>query len=181
MEATGIETPKSSEDTNSPTSSEEIVYDKCYSANVFSDVAGSNFRKSDGIYVQQSGGGPEGGVVFSVNGNVYDVNREWHEPFTMKKIEGSPRFVVNSEDPDLMRQLKDGEEPTENEMEFECAEWHQDKWAQAKANYDEARLEEFWRNFMIHLLLILHQDQHLRRLNLLNLLNLLHRVSIFLE
>ena len=131
--------PSGSSETNSPTTSEEIVYDQCYSVNVFSEVAGYNFRKSDGIYFPHYGGGPEGGVVFSVNGNVYNVNREWLEPFTMKKIEGSPRFVVNDENPDLMRQLKDGEEPADGETEFDPQFWHEDKWATAKANYDDTR------------------------------------------
>ena len=124
------------------TASTEIEYDQCYSADVFSKVAGTSFRKVDGIYVEQYGGGPQGGLLFSVNGNVYNVNREWCEPFTMKKIVGNPRFVVKSENPDLMRMLKDGEEPIEDEeIEFDCVEWHEVKWAQAKENYEEACLE----------------------------------------
>jgi hypothetical protein len=120
----------------------ELEYDQCYSADVFSKVAGTSFRNVDGIYVEQYGGGPQGGLLFSVNGNVYNVNREWCEPFTMKKIVGNPRFVVKSENPDLMRMLKDGEEPIEDEeIEFDCAEWHEVKWAQAKENYEEACLE----------------------------------------
>lgn len=124
------------------TASSEIEYDECYSASVFSEVAGASFRNVDGIYIQQYGGGPEGGLLFSVNGNVYNVNREWSEPFTMKKIDGNPRFVVKSENPDLMRMLKDGEEPIEDEeIEFDCGEWHEEKWAKAKENYEEACLE----------------------------------------
>ena len=125
------------------TASTEIEYNECYSASVFSEVAGTSFRNVDGIFIEQYGGGPQGGLLFSVNGNVYDVNREWSEPFTMKKIVGNPRFVVKSENPDLMRMLKDGEEPIEDEeIEFDCGEWHQEKWAKAKENYEEACLEE---------------------------------------
>ena len=102
-----ISTPMSSEDTNSPTSP-DVEYNECYSANVFSEVAGDNFRIRDGIYLMQGGGGPESGLVFSVDGEVYEVRRDWMQPFTMKKIEGNATFVISYEHPELMRQLKEG-------------------------------------------------------------------------
>ena len=119
----------------SPESSESVEYEQCYSANLFSDVAGTDFKKFDGVYLQTYGGGPEGGYLFSADGFIYEAHRDWLIPFTLKKIEGT--FVINTENPDLIRMLKEGEEPTEDETEFEWEEWHQEKWAKAKENYDE--------------------------------------------
>lgn len=120
----------------------EMEYETCYSASLFSKVAGGSFLKNDGVFIQWYGGGPEGGVLICADGNYYLVNREWSQPFTMEKIDGNPRFVVNSENPDLMRMLKDGEEPTEEEMEFEVETWHEKTWEEAKLNYEEAMLSE---------------------------------------
>lgn len=75
---------------NSPTSPPDVEYQQCYSVNVFSEVAGEQFKSRDGVYYQWFGGGPEGGVTFSVDGDIYYVRRDWGQTFTMKKIEGSP-------------------------------------------------------------------------------------------
>jgi hypothetical protein len=117
-----------------------INYEECYSVSVFSDVAGRNFRNVDGVYIQTYGGGPEGGYLFSANGNTYEVNREWFQPFTMEEIEGNFNFVVNSENPNLLRMLRDDEEPNEDEQEFDCSEWHDEVWERAQSNYEEALL-----------------------------------------
>jgi hypothetical protein len=107
---------------------------------VFSEVAGFGYKYVDGIHLQTYCGGPEGGYLMSVTGQLYTVHRDWGVPFTLTKIEG--KLVLNMEgDPDRIRLLKVGEELLEDETEFEWEEWHQEKWAKAKENYEEACLE----------------------------------------
>lgn len=129
-------------------SQSSIDYDQCCSFYVFSEVAGSDFLNVDGVYIQTYCGGPEGGFLFSANGKTYEVERNWFRPFTMKEIEGDFRFAIMTSKivrpiiPDssihYIRILRAGQELTEEEKEFHCAEWHSELWETAQANYDLA-------------------------------------------
>ena len=125
----------------STASSESVEYEQCMSVYVFSEVAGYGYKKVDGIHIQTYCGGPEGGYLMSVAGQLYSVHRNWGIPFELTKIEGT--LVLQTEgDPDRIRLVKVGEELLEDEIEFDWEEWHQEKWAKAKENYEEACMEE---------------------------------------
>lgn len=130
-------TPKTPESTSS---TESVEYQQCMSVYVFSEVAGFGYKNVDGIHLQTYCGGPEGGYLMSVTGQLYTVHRDWGVPFTLTPIEGT-LVLITEGDPDRIRLLKVGEELLEDETEFEWEEWHQEKWAKAKENYAEACLE----------------------------------------
>jgi hypothetical protein len=133
-------TMKEPKSPTSSASSESVEYEQAMSVYVFSEVAGYGYKKFDGIHVQTHCGGPEGGYLMSIAGQLYSVHRDWGIPFELTKIEGT--LVLQTEgDPDRIRLVKVGEELLEDEIEFDWEEWHQEKWAKAKENYEEACLE----------------------------------------
>jgi hypothetical protein len=126
---------------------EEVEYKTCYSVQVFSKVAGSDFAKFDGVYIQTYGGGPEGGYLFSVDGNLYSVKRDWFKPFDMifmTKIKSNEaRLVSKDVDQDQIRFLRSSEqEPLPDETYFDVEERFQDLWQEAQLNYLSAPKEE---------------------------------------
>jgi hypothetical protein len=133
--------PSDSTATSDSTVTSEIEYNYAYSIMLFSEVAGSDFKYVDGIYVQVCGGGPEGGYVFAANGLVYYAHREWFKPFTLKRV--GTRFAQSQEtgyDALRFRELKRGESPFRLvEIMFDLDEFkatHQTIWEQAVANYN---------------------------------------------
>jgi hypothetical protein len=127
------------------TATAEPEYDYAYSIQLFSEVAGTEFRRIDGIYVQTYGGGPEGGYLFSVNGKVYKAHREWFQPFFLKR-QLLCRIVECTEkgyDSFRFRQLGLDEEKLENEIDFDFEgfkEKHNLIWAEAVLNYEAWKL-----------------------------------------
>ena len=132
--------PSDSTATSDSTVTSEIEYNYAYSIMLFSEVAGSDFKKVDGIYVQVCGGGPEGGFVFAANGLVYYARRTWFKPFTLKRV--GTRFAQSQEtgyDALRFRELERGQSPAETEIMFDLDEFkamHQTIWEQAVANYN---------------------------------------------
>lgn len=39
----------------------------------------------NGVYFMTYGGGPEGGYVLTPNGNIFEVERNWGKPFSVRK------------------------------------------------------------------------------------------------
>lgn len=123
---------------------EVLEYYTCYSVQVFSKVAGADFAKFDGVYIQTHGGGPEGGYLFSGDGNLYSVKREWFKPFQMiymTKIKSNEaRLVSNDNNPDQIRFLRySEEEPLQEETYLDVEERFQDLWQEAQLNYLSAK------------------------------------------
>jgi hypothetical protein len=119
---------------------EEVEYENVYGIQLFSDVAGPDFKTVDGVYFPTFGGGPEGGYVWSADGFLYFVRRDWFQPFTMKKI--SYRLVMCEESSGYelprIRRLNEGEEMREDEFEFLVEGAYADIYDQAMANNCEA-------------------------------------------
>jgi hypothetical protein len=120
----------------------ELEYETCYGVYVFSEVAGPVFRNVDGVFLEIYGGGPRGGYLISVNGNIYRVNQEWFEPFKLKLIEEGTKFAFKNEGYYTeFRMLSCDEEFVDEECEFDCeicAEMYEEQWEKAKQNYEEA-------------------------------------------
>jgi len=124
---------------------EEVKYETCYSVQLFSKVAGNDISFPIGVYIQTYGGGPEGGYVFAQDGNVYEVNREWFQPFTFKLFALDEEYQVfyDQECPDHIRFAKVFENPKDNEGYFDVKEWHSELWAEAELMMDERLAEEY--------------------------------------
>ena len=128
-------------DSTATSDSTYIEYNYAYSIMLFSEVAGSDFKKVDGIYVQVCGGGPEGGYVFAANGLVYYAHRSWFKPFTLKRV--GTRFAQSQEtgyDALRFRELERGQSPAETEIMFDLDEFkamHQTIYNSVETSSDE--------------------------------------------